>query len=693
MPEPSKPGGIHPQSDADVRPLQREIGWALGQARVLALDRPFAQSQAGTLARALERSLEQALEPTRRELTRAEAPFTHTYREVLADSKVKDIIDGIEPQHRYGLACVLPRDSRALQEDWWLIQIIFPVNRLPPELFRQIFLLLIDNAGHSPLPLMLVCKHWCTIVTSIWASLKLGTKTSKDAVKKTLERNQWLLDVLVDTELDRGGSTPSKNAYQAIFAAIEAVSRWRSLVVETFPTTTDLPEDLVNRGLQTCSDAVMSRLRTFRIMSPCEMSPLLDRLLSILGTSASGELTTVEINSANVISFLVPTYSSIFRFVTVLSLNTSKMRESVDLLPHLHQLESLTASHLSFPIYGNDVNLPFVHTLRRLSLRAVSVQWMSGRTFYALETCTLLFPLHHHVLNTFCTTLPNCEHLTFQGYPLDILHGVTAHKLNYLSMTSSCSDKPRGTRQLVRFASQALRDSQIAPRRLHISIEATTHAWTKSLAFMSNLEELVIHGARPTSLGVKVLQSLVVHPVQADNPDTTRTPGRWNTPVCPSLKRFGLRYRRWLRASEQFDLIPEFMSIIQSRRQSNFSLHSFRIWTRIDQKDPLELIEGLSISVKGFGVLKDYTMIAGHALTTLVQLPETEMLKIVGGNPVGTNGLPLLKADPLVTRSTDNFIDSIQWRSILQQKQAISEKLFKVINALGKVLLPAAAAK
>ena len=166
------------------------------------------------------------------------------------------------------------------------------------------------------------------------------------------------MDVLVDTELDRGDSTPSKDAYQAVFAAIEAASRWRSLVVQTFPATADLPEDLVNRGLQTCHDAVMSRLRTFRINSPCEMSPLLDRLLSILGTSASGELTTVEINSANVISFLFPTYSSVFRSVTVLSLDAPGLSNPADLLPHLHQLESLTASHLPLPVYHCDVNLP-----------------------------------------------------------------------------------------------------------------------------------------------------------------------------------------------------------------------------------------------------------------------------------------------------------------------------------------------
>jgi hypothetical protein len=123
----------------------------------------------------------------------------------------------------------------------------------------------------------------------------------------------------------------------------------------------------------------------------------------------------------------------------VLSLDTPGLRNPVDLLPHLHQLETLTASHLPLPVYHDDVNLPFVHTLRHLTLRAVSIQWMSGRTFHVLESCTLLFPLHRHVLHTFRTTLPNCKHLTFEGYPLDILDGVSAHKLAHLSVMCSCS--------------------------------------------------------------------------------------------------------------------------------------------------------------------------------------------------------------------------------------------------------------
>src|SRR5258706_5056238 len=330
------------------------------------------------------------------------------------------------------------------------------------------------------------------------------------------------------------------------------------------------------------------------------MSPLLERLLRILGTTASGELTVVEINSPSVISFLAPTYSSIFHSIKVLSLDTPGLPDPVDILPHLHQLGAFTASRLSLPAYHNDTNLPLVHTLRHLELRSVSVQWMSGRTFQALESCTLLFPLHRQVLHTFSTTLPNCNNLTFEGYPLDILHGVSAPKLTRLSVMSSCSFKRRGNQQLARFSSQALQESRLAPRELHIGIEAMSQAWTKAFDFMSNLEELVIDNVRPSSLGVKVLQSLVVHPVNPDHLGTTTTPSGKYTPVCPSLKRFGLKYRRWLRPSERFDLIPEFLSIIGSRQQSNISLQSFQIWTRNDQERPLELIKGSWISFEGF---------------------------------------------------------------------------------------------
>ena len=542
-------------------------------------------------------------------------------REHAAAPQQLDVRTNHEPMNHDQTAAVpvptmdLAHDLQRRDSKYWRVtQIIAPITLLPPELLYQILLIIIDDASDSPSVLMRVSKLWYTIVTGIWASLKLGTKTPKNAVTRKLERNPWLVDVLVDTAIDRGPFTPSDDAYQAIFAAIEGASRWRTLIVESLPAQADLPEHLVNRGLQRCSDPVMSRLKTFKIKCPCEMSPLLDRLLRILGTSASGELTTVEINSANVISLLVPMYPSIFNSIKVLSIDTPGLPGPVDILPHLHQLETLTASHISLLIYHGDVNIPLAYTLRHLTLRAVSIQWMSGRTFHVLESCIIIFPLHHHILHTFSTTLPNCNTLTFKGHPLDILRGVSAHTLTHLSVISPCSYKPKGSQQLVLFSSRALREHRLAPRVLHISIEATSEAWIKAFDYMSNLEELVIENAQPSSLGVRVLRSLVVHP----NLGTIATHGGSEIPVCPSLERFGLRYRRWLRPGERFDFIPELVTIISSRQQSKFSLQSFRIWKGSEEKDALELIEGSWISLKGFQHLANDSAIEGQGLLRLV---------------------------------------------------------------------------
>jgi len=498
---------------------------------------------------------------------------------------------------------------RHRQDYWWLSQIITPITRLPPEILQQIFLILIDDDNDSPLVLMLVSKYWYNVVTGFWASLKLGTTTTKEAVIEKLERNQRLLDVAVNTNIglyDAPINFNIRDAYQGIFAAMQATSRWRRLEIVALPAQVDLPEDLVNRGLQQCSGPALSHLRTFIIKCCLDMSPLLNRLLHILGNTASRELTTVTINSENVISFLVPTYSSIFHSVTVLSLDAPWLRNPVDLLPHLHQLEDFTASHLPLPVYQNDVDFPFVHTLRHLKLTSVSIQWMSGRTFHVLQSCKLFPSFDDPVLPTFRTALPTCEKLSFKSHSFDILKGASAPKLIRLSVTCYPLCKERGSPQLVRFASRALRASRLTPQILHITIEATDRAWRKALAFMSNVEELVIYNARPSSLGAKSLQPLVVLPVQANNTGTTAIPGECNTPTCPSLRRFGLRYLRWLQPYEQFDLIPVFISIIRSRQQS---MESFRIWTKDDEEDPLELIEGSSLSSKGLERLRQYAAI------------------------------------------------------------------------------------
>ena len=523
------------------------------------------------------------------------------------------IADILTSVNRSRLARRFWDDSLEMRDEYWcIIQFITPIARLPIELLHQIFLAIIEETSGPPLALMLVCKQWHTIVIGVWSSLNLGTTTPINAVARKLERNQ--LDIVVDTDSDRGHFIASGGAFEPIFAAIEATPRWRSFVVKSFPAQADLPEDIVNRHLQRHSNATMSRFTTFKIKSTCETSPLLNGLLHILGTTAGPALTTVEINSPNVISFLAPTYPSFFRSVKVLILDAPGIRDPVDLLPHLYQLESFTVSHLSFPTYPNHVELPFVHTLRQLSLRAASIQWLSDRIFHALEYCSLIFPRHQHVLPTFHTTLPNCDNLTFRGYPLKILGGVSAHKLSHLSVTCSGSFNRRGSRQLFWLASHVLGQRQLAPKSLHISIQATSQAWMRSLIFMSDLEELVIQSARPSSLGGTVLRSLVLHPVHASNMGATSRPGELSAPLCPSLRRFGLDYDRWLRPTEQFDLIPVLVSIIQSRQHSNYALERSSLWTTSDQEDPFEFIERSQMNIEGFRRLASVSGIKGDSL-------------------------------------------------------------------------------
>ena len=520
----------------------------------------------------------------------------------LADAPtIGDILSDL---NRHGLARGLWYYSREARDEYsCIIHFITPIARLPFELLRVIFFIIIDEARSPPSALMLVCKYWRAVVTNIWASINLGTRTPTDVVTKKLNRSQWLLDIVVDTDADRGDFTPSNGDFEAIFAVMKASSRWRSFVVESFPGPADLSEAVVNRGLQRCPNATMSRFTTFKVKSTCKTSPLLNGLLHILGRTAGSELTTMEINSANVLSFLAPTYASMFHSIRVLSLDTPGMPNPVDLLPNLHQLESFTASHISFPIYHNDVNLPFVHTLRHLRLKAVSIQWMSGRTFHVLEDCTLVFPLHHSILHTFSATPPNCKYLTFQGQPLEILGGIRAPELIKLSVISSGSFNRRGRRQLVRLSRQVLRESWLSPQILHISIEASTQAWILALTFMPYLEELVIESAKPSSLGARVFQSFTFRPNHISDMGTTSTFKEWCAPLCPSLKRFGLKYRRWVRRSEQFSLIPDFMSIIRSRERSLYALQSFSIWMTGNQEDPLELIEELRLSWTGLECL------------------------------------------------------------------------------------------
>ena len=141
---------------------------------------------------------------------------------------------------------------------------------------------------------------------------------------------------------------------------------------------------------------------------------------------------------------------------------------------------------------------------------------------------------------------------------------------------------------------------------------------------MSNLEELIIDCAGPTSLGAKVFRSLIIWP-------TLR--GR-QVPLCPLLKRLGLKYRRWLRRTERFSLIPDLVYVIKSRERSNYALESLSICMTSNQEVPLELIEESRMSPKGLRRLAKESGIIGENYLELVTTGLVQIALIMGPSQI-----------------------------------------------------------
>ena len=62
-----------------------------------------------------------------------------------------------------------------------------------------------------------------------------------------------------------------------------------------------------------------------------------------------------------------------------------------------------------------------------------------------------------------------------------------------------------------------------------------------------------------------------------------------------------------------------------------------------------------------------------HTIASLARLPAAEIIKLVNSSSV--TGLPLPKADPMVVKATDEFVDGLLDKPMNQQKQQLGDKL------------------
>ena len=66
-----------------------------------------------------------------------------------------------------------------------------------------------------------------------------------------------------------------------------------------------------------------------------------------------------------------------------------------------------------------------------------------------------------------------------------------------------------------------------------------------------------------------------------------------------------------------------------------------------------------------------------YTIASLARLPAAEIIRLVGSASV--TGLPLPKADPMVVKATDEFVDSLVDKPVNQQKQQLVDKLYVLL--------------
>jgi len=461
---------------------------------------------------------------------------------------------------------------------------------IPVETFSEIFLFTVQDDPHSQTNLMLVCRHWRDIMLStpgIHSRLRIYSGTRKEDIERFGRR--WLLDVTVDGQdlsVDwRYKQYLNPVRFHACFmAAAEAASRWRSLALLSL-----LGGDKDLHIIQP-----LQHLESFKLDASCELGNFLEPLLTAITTTVTPRFTVMEIFHPDAVLHLVqPTHFRIFSSLTTLRLICRRMQNPVDILPCLHKLEIFEAHHLSLPIYSPGVNLPLTQILRVLHLKSVSIQWMEGRIFPALEECSIIFPLYADIFQS--VYMPSCSILKYDSNNLRTLEHFHHPPLARLEVKCGQWRRWRGNLQLATlhriFAAQSL-------TCLYLEIKCSERLLAYMLGLAPSLEELWMGLSNPHALSSAFLLAFA-----AGGRSTSVVPSsRAIAPLCRQLRKLHLHYKRWSRDTERNGLIPAFGAIVASHpaKEQTFSFRlSFGEGSELQEWIVHEPVERFDIELQG----------------------------------------------------------------------------------------------
>ena len=482
------------------------------------------------------------------------------------------------------------RSLRILNEQYTNVQcFVTRIHCLPLEILMNIFYIILDDHP-SPVVLMLVCRRWHNAVeamSGVQNSLKLHTWTPPEIVRRaTSGVASRLLNVTVDTDKDDDLTGLSIERYSTIAIAMESAPHWRSLTVQSLPRGGQLDDSILHR-IRSTDFPPMMRLEELRITSAVDPSPLVDHLLQSIAATAMRRLTTIEIKCLYASQFLlrvIPDY--IFHSLTTLKAILPKASEPIDILPRFTRLEVLEVTNLSLPSYHNESPLPFTQTLRRLSLKSVTIEWMAGRVFPLLSFCAITAPPNPFLAHD--VHLPTCREFHFSHHCTAVFGRFQVPMINSLAVHSNHWTPLRGTQGLVDMCMAGL-GASLQPRVLHLAMLCNGSMLGMVLQNLPALEELSLELPRPSALSRSFFTSLLGKPVTI--PDRTKETGwwawakkqiDWHAVIFPSLKVFNLHYQRWLRPNEQISFVAPLLALGWSRKKTAMPLRSLCIHMKVD---------------------------------------------------------------------------------------------------------------
>ena len=437
----------------------------------------------------------------------------------------------------------------------------------PVEIFSEIFLYTVQADQRSRANLMLVCWHWHDIMLltpGVHSQLRIHKRTKKEDIERFGRR--WLLDVTVDIQditVDDWGYEQDLNTvefYACFMAAAEAASRWRSLVLVSFPPPGEYKDVQIMHPLK--------HLESFKLEASCDLGNSLEPLMTTITTTVTPLFTVMEVFQPDATLYLVQLdHFQFFSFLTTLRLVGRRMQNPVNILPSLHKLEIFEAHHLSLPIYPPDVDLPLTETLCVLHLKSVSVQWIAGRIFPALEECSIIFPHHADVVRS--VYMPSCSILKYDSNNLGALEHFHVPQLNRLEIKCGQWRTWRGTLQLIAlhpiFAAQSL-------TCLHLQITCSERLLAHMLRLVPALEELRMGLSSPHALSSAFFMAFAAGGRNAIAGPSSQV----LEPLCRKLRILHLHYKRWSRGAERNALIPAFGDIVASHPPEE-QMFSFRL--------------------------------------------------------------------------------------------------------------------